>query len=275
MLYENIEFTLKYLDTLFIIKFLLDISIISLIIFRFGKELNEMKKIQILKYSLIVGSLWFIGRELDLLIIKWFINIILEWSPLILIIIFQNEIRRMLSKPGLESKFRNRKKERELKKNFVIDAISDACQSMAKKGVGALIVIEGKDNLIEHSETGTPINADISTEIIENIFINKSPLHDGAMIISGYSINAASCFLPLIESEKSPKELGARHRAALGISEEADCLSIIISEETGEMSIAEGGVLIKNISSKELKLKISGHLGKGRKKRILDEQAIY
>ena len=132
-----------------------------------------------------------------------------------------------------------------------------ACISMSKQKVGALIVIERYVGLSEYSSSGDQINADITQRLIENIFFKNSPLHDGAMIISHKRIKAAGCILPISHDTDIPKSLGLRHRAALGISQKSDCLAIIVSEETGGISIAENGNFKLRLSAEELESALS------------------
>lgn len=132
-----------------------------------------------------------------------------------------------------------------------------ACMSMAKQKVGALIVIERKVGLNEYIRSGDIINADINQRLIENIFFKNSPLHDGAVIISHKRIKAAGCILPVAHNSDIPKALGLRHRAALGISQKSDCLAIIVSEETGGISMAQNGQFYLRLSAEELETRLT------------------
>lgn len=177
---------------------------------------------------------------------------------LVLVIIFQEEIRRFLMSLGSHSVFRSIVRFFSSKEgNEISDAITTpiilACINMSKSHTGALIVIEQEIGLKDYEEAGESINADISTRLIENIFFKNSPLHDGAMIISGDKIEAAGCILPVAQNVDIPKYMGLRHRAAIGISQETDAKVIVISEERGKISFVSRGEIIPNITPEQLK----------------------
>lgn len=177
---------------------------------------------------------------------------------LVLVIIFQEEIRRFLMSLGSHSAFRaitrffTSKDSSEIS-DVITTPIILACMNMSKSHTGALIVIEQEISLDAYEETGEMINADISTRLIENIFFKNSPLHDGAMIIAGNKIEAAGCILPVGQNLDIPKYMGLRHRAAIGISQETDAKVIVISEERGKISFASKGEIIPNITAEQLK----------------------
>ena len=184
-------------------------------------------------------------------------------GSLALIILFQEEIRHFFStigsRPGnrfLYRLFSSNKDTDGVHREDIMPLVM-ACISMSKQKVGALIVIERYVGLSEYSSSGDQINADITQRLIENIFFKNSPLHDGAMIISHKRIKAAGCILPISHDTDIPKSLGLRHRAALGISQKSDCLAIIVSEETGGISIAENGNFKLRLSAEELESALS------------------
>lgn len=179
-------------------------------------------------------------------------------GALALIILFQEEIRQFFSSIGTRRRanflirlFSRRKKEDVVHREEIIPIVM-ACMNMAKQKVGALIVVERNVGLNDIIRSGDIINADINQRLIENIFFKNSPLHDGAMIISHKRIKAAGCILPVSHDLDIPKALGLRHRAALGISQKSDCLAIIVSEETGGISIAENGQFHLRLSPENL-----------------------
>ena len=183
-----------------------------------------------------------------------------EWT-LALIILFQEEIRRFFSSIGTHHKVDVLlrllgKKKSDVHREDVMPIVM-ACMSMAKQKVGALIVIERKVGLNEYIRSGDIINADINQRLIENIFFKNSPLHDGAVIISHKRIKAAGCILPVAHNSDIPKALGLRHRAALGISQKSDCLAIIVSEETGGISMAQNGQFYLRLSAEELETRLT------------------
>jgi uncharacterized protein (TIGR00159 family) len=187
------------------------------------------------------------------------LNNIMNLVPILLIVIFQEEIRRFFFMLGTKSNLRFIKKiESFFKQNtgnlkdLITMQVVTACRKMSKTKTGALIVIERDVALGHYVETGEVINADISSRLLENIFFKNSPLHDGALIISGNRIKAAGCILPVSHSVRIPKHLGLRHRSALGITEKTDAVAIVVSEETGKISIAENGTLRLDVSIEEL-----------------------
>lgn len=182
---------------------------------------------------------------------------------ILIVIVFQREIRQFLqalgSNKGLSfiAKFFRPKEKGDHSQDYAyIMSIVLAAMDMGKRKEGALIAIEGKDPLDLFAETGELINATVSTRLIENIFFKNSPLHDGAMIIAAKKIRAAGCILPVSQNQDIPKQLGLRHRSALGLSQECDAKIIIVSEETGKISLAHRGKLSLGISAEELQKKL-------------------
>ncbi|MBR5519533.1 MAG: diadenylate cyclase CdaA, partial [Clostridia bacterium] len=172
-----------------------------------------------------------------------------------LVILFQPELRRMLDTVGRSKLPSFFKAERTQPNNDTLRAIAqlvETCGDLSKTKTGALIVIERETKLGEIMKTGTIVNADISSELLKNIFFNKAPLHDGAVVIRDNRIAAAGCFLPLSSNKNLSNELGTRHRAGVGISEASDALVLIVSEETGSVSVATDGLLKRHLSSATL-----------------------
>ena len=182
----------------------------------------------------------------------------------VLVILFQDEIRRFLLALGshrgwkfLGKLFSKRGADKESEGKFVAPVVL-ACMNMARKKTGALIVIQQDVDLSVYEHTGEMFNADVNARLIENIFFKNSPLHDGAMIIADGRIKAAGCILPVAQNANLPKDLGLRHRSALGMSLDTDALIIIVSEERGKISVAHNGKLAINISAEELQQILSG-----------------
>ena len=178
-------------------------------------------------------------------------------GTIVIVIIFQPEIREALEKVGSGSinsimSFSDRKKKRELY-NKVIDEVCSAAEDLSKTSTGALIVLECTTRLADIAETGVKLDAEVNSHLIKNIFFNRAPLHDGAIVISEGRIAAAGCFLPLTRRNDIDPGLGTRHRAAIGISETSDAVTIIVSEETGGISIAYDCELIRYVTPKRLK----------------------
>jgi uncharacterized protein (TIGR00159 family) len=204
---------------------------------------------------------WFIVTHIfEMELLGLILNSIMSLVPILLIVVFQEEIRRFFFMIG--TKRNNRRFFKKIANIFnnkedkvgdlVVMQVVTACRKMSKNKVGALIVIEQNAILTNYIETGEVINADVNARLIENIFFKNSPLHDGAMIISGNRIKAAGCILPVSHNPNIPKQLGLRHRSALGITEKTDAIAVIVSEETGQLAVAENGKLTLHLTPEEL-----------------------
>lgn len=188
--------------------------------------------------------------------ILWIISKTLSVGIIALVIIFQPELRRALEQLGRRSVFRRMSAFKSGEQKFTDDCLDEivrAAAEMSNSKTGALISIEENTSLGEYARTGILLDADVSSQLLINIFIDKSPLHDGAVIIRDNKIVAATCYFPLSASRNLNKKYGTRHRAALGISELSDAFTIVVSEETGHISAAVSGVLLENITIQELK----------------------
>ena len=207
--------------------------------------------------------LWIIVRALGMQLLGTILGQVIGVGVIALIIVFQQEIRRFLIFIGNQYFSRNRiSLERVIPINIApqpkvkIKSIIKAVINMAKSKTGALVVIARKSELTVYAETGDSLNAETSSRLIESIFNKDSPLHDGALIINGDRIVAARCVLPISENLNLPPNYGLRHRAALGLSENTDALTIIVSEQTGKISLAESGKLLTDVGVKELMSKL-------------------
>ena len=198
---------------------------------------------QIFKGVLLILSLKLISTFFNLNMVSWLIDLILNWGVVALIIIFQPEIRNILEKLGQTRTMNNVTNLSKSQKDELVQAIYEACKQMSEDHTGALISFERKQSMLDFIGTGVAINADVNADLILTIFMDGTRLHDGAIIIQGNRITCASAFFPQTKKELSPK-YGARHRAALGISETTDALTIVVSEETGTVSFAIRGELI-------------------------------
>ena len=170
-----------------------------------------------------------------------------------IIVVFQPELRRVLEQLGRTKIFKKGSFLSTKNDIDVIDEVVSACMSLSRLKIGALIIFERQTGINEIIQTGTTLNADVSRQLLINIFIPNTPLHDGAVVIRKDSIMAAGCFLPLTENKTLNKELGTRHRAALGITERSDCLALTVSEETGYISISISGKLYRDLSEERLR----------------------
>ena len=232
-----------------------DIAIVSVLIYMLLRVTKRTRAQQVIKGLGILLVLAVISSWLNLSVINWMFFTLLQWMLLIIIIIFQPELRQMLEQLGRGS-FSLRKKDggdNRKKAEKTVDEIVRTAQNLSKRRVGALIVFQMNSKLDDICETGTAIDAYISSMLLENIFEPNTPLHDGAVIIRDMRVCAAGCFLPLSENTGIDKKLGTRHRAALGISERTDAVALVVSEETGVISYTRGGAIHRYIDSRSLR----------------------
>ncbi len=229
----------------------LDIILLSVIIYWLLKLTSNTRAMQVLKgLGVILLAAW-VTDFLGLVGTFWILNYVLNAGAVVLVIIFQPELRRALAKLGRGTIELGTAPLSNAQEN--IDRILKAILNLSKKRVGALIVFERKTGLKDVIESGTRIDAQISSELLENLFFTNSPLHDGAVIICDGRIEAAGCFLPLSENKQIGQELGTRHRAALGVSEVSDSVTLVVSEETGVISVAQDGSLVRYLDSKAIR----------------------
>ncbi|KRN94784.1 diadenylate cyclase CdaA [Pediococcus stilesii] len=226
---------------------LIDIIAVWFVIYELIMLLRGTKAVQLFRGIIViviimVGS-WYIGLST----VYWIMNQVINWGVIAMVIIFQPEIRRGLEHLGRGSIFSKNHSRKEAEEKL-IQALDKAIQYMSKRRIGALISIQMDTGLDDYIETGIPLDADVSGELLINIFIPNTPLHDGAVIIKNEKIAVAAAYLPLSQSNLIPKELGTRHRAAVGMSEVTDALTIVVSEETGEVSIMKDGELLRGMS---------------------------
>ena len=226
---------------------LIDILVVWFLLYKLLVIIKGTRAIQLMKGLGVIAAVKFLSYYLNLHTLDWIMNLVIQWGVVAFIIVFQPEIRRGLEHIGRTTLF-GRRYRTENRSERMIDELNIAVQYMAKRRIGALISIEQNTNLQEYIQTGIPMQADISNQLMINIFIPNTPLHDGAVIIRDYKIAAAGCYLPLSESMVIPKELGTRHRAAIGLSEVSDAITIIISEETGKVSITIKERLLRELS---------------------------
>jgi diadenylate cyclase len=218
---------------------------------------TNMKTMQLFKGVMLILILKLITSVLGLTTLNYLVDTIITWGVLAIIIIFQPEIRTLLEKMG-QTKLDNKNKMSNDEKERLMDELVNAILTLSKEQTGALITFERSQSLLDFINTGTKINADIKSELFLTIFWEGTPLHDGATIIQGDRVVCAAAFYPPTNQELSPR-FGARHRAALGISEITDSLTVVVSEETGTISFAVDGKL-KKIPSKELRASLVNEL---------------
>ena len=240
------------------IKDIIDILLVAYLLYQFYRLMKDSGSINIFVGILVFIGLWLIvSQVLEMRLLGSIFDKLVSVGVLAIFILFQDEIRKFLVNLGSQKRLGNffrflTKSKKEKTEKTDIMPIVMACMSMSKGKVGALIVIEKEMPLNEIIRTGETIHADVNQRLIENIFFKNSPLHDGAMIIRGHQIIAAGCILPVSHDLNIPKELGLRHRAAMGVSQETDALAIIVSEETGGISAAYKGQFHLRLTAEEL-----------------------
>lgn len=239
---------------------ILDILVVALLIYQVIKLIRETRAVQLIKGIAALLIMYFAAYNLNMRALKFIMQNVLATGVLALIIIFQPELRRMLehvaqSRLGKLNIFQGtaeKDKQETALQLKTIDVIASACEYLSKTKTGALIVFERDTKLGEIIKTGTVVDGTPSLELIGNLFFVNSPLHDGAMIIREGKVYAAGCFLPLSQNYTISKEMGTRHRAALGMSENSDAVVVVVSEETGVISVAESGVIERNFTVEQL-----------------------
>ena len=239
---------------------LLDILIIAFLIYQLLGFVNRTRAGQLAKGALIVMAVYLVANILNMRTVTWLLNSLLQVGLLTLVVLFQPEIRRALERMGQTDQWayrffnKNRYNDTSLKGAWrsAIIAICDAAERFSETKTGALIVLERNTNLSEIVRTGTPVNSAVNLEVLGTIFYEGTPLHDGAAIIENGRIKAAGCVLPLSNNLDLGKDMGTRHRACLGIAENSDAIAIVVSEETGIISMAKNGVLMRHFDRQTL-----------------------
>jgi uncharacterized protein (TIGR00159 family) len=229
------------------IKDIIDIVLVALMLFYIYRLMKESRSLNVFMGILMFIVLWLVvSQVLEMRLLGSIMDKLVSVGVIGLIVLFQEDIRKFLYNLGAHQRMRfirrlfsssDKRQDFETLKQVIMPIVM-SCMSMSKKKVGALIVIQRATPLDDIIATGERIDATVSQRLIENLFFKNSPLHDGAMIIANHRIRAAGCILPVSHSLDIPKELGLRHRAALGITHESDCIAIVVSEETGGISVA-------------------------------------
>lgn len=242
----------------------LDVALVTFIIYNAVKLVRETRAGQLVRGILVLMLIWAFSFWAKLYLMETILSYLFQFAFIALLIIFQPEIRRALEQIGrsgiggrknwlLSLNFASGEAEaKQQRSRRAVNAVVDAAAQMSRQKTGALMVFEMKTKLGDIIDTGTVVNAEPSVPIICNIFFNKAPLHDGAMIIRGGMVYAAGCILPLTKSDSVSIELGTRHRAAIGMSENSDAVIVVVSEETGQISVVINGVITRNYTRETL-----------------------
>ena len=258
----------EYLSNFYIPKSLhvsnvFEIIILAVLIYEFIAWVKTTRAFTLLKGIIVLLIFWLLAYIFNFTTILWLGGKIINFAIIALVVIFQPELRKALEQLGQKrffSKilpFAEKKDKGERFSDKTVNELVKTCFELSKTKTGALIVIEQEILLTDYEKTGIPVDAVISSQLLINIFEHNTPLHDGAVIIRGDRIVAATCYLPLSDNMSISKELGTRHRAALGISEVTDTMTLVVSEETGGVSIAIAGELFRNIDADYLKSKLT------------------
>jgi len=258
---QSIGQTIRFWD-------IIDILIIAYLIYRILSVMRRTSAGSVIKGIVLILVIAGLSYMLELTVLTYFINQTLQLGIILLVVLFQPELRKLFEQMGssrLNILFRKRAKLGNIEKN--INSVVAASMEMAKSKTGAIIVLEREVGLNDYAVTGTRIDADISSELIQNIFYKNSPLHDGALLIRDDRLLAASCMLPLSNNISIGRDIGMRHRAAIGISERSDALSVIISEQTGTISVAVDGMLKRHLAKDTFEALLRNELNPGKSKK--------
>ena len=251
----NLFFLDKFFNMINTLRFLdiIDIAIVAVCIYKLYMMIKETRAEQLVKGLVIIFIFVKISDSLKLYTVNWVLENMMTALAIMIIVVFQPELRKILETIGrsniLTKSFADIRGE---KVDKCVEEIVHAVFSLSRQRIGALIIFERSTGLGDVVETGTVLNSAISSELLINIFIPNTPLHDGAVVIKNDTIKAAACFLPLSTEQSISKELGTRHRAAIGMSEKSDCLALIVSEETGGISIDEHGKINRYVDEPTL-----------------------
>lgn len=263
---------IKYIWNSFIVLFfssdnfifaVIDILIVTFIVYKIIQFMRQTRAEQLIKGIIIFFIVYFIAQLLHLNALKWMVSTVTVNFLVVIVVLFQPELRGILEKlgrSGITSFSISKSNDENDDMLETIENICTAAESMQKTKTGALIIVEHKTMLNEIAHTGTVVDAKVSVNLINNIFFKNSPLHDGAMVVRNNRIYAASCILPLTQNIDIDSALGTRHRAAIGVSEISDAVVVVVSEETGNISVAIGGKLRRNFTKELLKTELSNFL---------------
>lgn len=233
------------------IKDIIDVLLVSYIAYRVIILIRGTRAVQLLQGIVLLVFIWALSTWLNLYTLKWLMNQIFTLGIVTVLIIFHPELRRALEQLGRGKLFTRSSLEEE-DVSHQINEVIKSVNYLALRKIGALIVFERNTGLNDYIESGIKMNSKLSSELLSNVFIPNTPLHDGAVIIRGGQIMAAGCYLPLSENPFISKELGTRHRAAIGITEVCDAISVVVSEETGQVTLALNGQIVRDIKEESL-----------------------
>jgi diadenylate cyclase len=236
---------------------LVEILVVTVLLYRILILIQRTRAMQILLGIMLLGLVYLGARLFDFILIRYLLETFFQYGAIAALVVFQPELRAALARLGQSRMIRFLYREAG---SQVVDEIVDAVEQLARSKIGAIIAIEGEVGLEEYALTGSPIQAKVSKEMLTTIFTPYSPLHDGAVIVSGDAIKAAGAILPLTQYSLPDRSLGTRHRAALGLAEETDAIVVVVSEETSRISVAQRGRLEAGVDNARLREILSGAL---------------
>ncbi len=249
-LIANLQSSLRLID-------LLDVGIVAFIVYRVLLLIKGTRAMQMLTGLGILGIAFFMSSTAELFTTHWLLSYFFDYLILIVIVLFQDDLRRALTHVGKNPFFSSASAEEERE---MVDEIARAAIRLARERIGALIVLERETGLKNFIDTGSKLDARVKAELLYSIFTPSSPIHDGAVIVTGGRLAAAGCFLPLSKDPNIDKRYGTRHRAALGLTEETDAIVVLVSEEAGEAHLVKNGKLTTNLNEQEIRQSLAALL---------------
>ena len=246
---------------------LVDILSVAVLLYYLYKQIRDTRAMALLKGLIVLGLINVASRFFDLHVISWLLQQGMTVLLVALPVVFQPELRRALERLGRGRLFSKSQDVSEVEIDSLVNEVMASAKVMSRDRIGALIVFEREVGLGEIIDTGIEIDGKVSRELLNNIFIPNTPLHDGAVVIRGNRIMAAGCLLPLTQDRSLSTELGTRHRAAIGLSEQADAVVLVVSEETGKISYTYGGHIYRHLPEEQLRESLRAFLKKWRAKK--------
>jgi diadenylate cyclase len=229
---------------------LLDVAIVAFIVYRLLNLIRGTRAVQMLIGLGVLTAGFFLSSQLELYTTHWLLSNFFDYFVFIIIVLFQDDLRRALTRMGKNPFLFSVESEAQLE---MVDEVARAATQMARDKIGALMVIERETGLKNFMDTGSKVDARVRAELLYSVFLVQSPLHDGAVIITGDRLASAGCFLPLSKNQDIDKNLGTRHRAAIGLTEETDAIVVLVSEEAGQAHVVQSGEMIRNLSETQIR----------------------
>ncbi len=248
---------------------IIDIIVVIAIIMYVARIIKKTRARQIVKGLLLLGFLYVVAKLANMVILSFVLDNFMSYGIILLLIVFQPELRNVFEKLGRSKIVDVFDMDDNILVKHAISEVTKAVEIMSMKQIGALLVFERGTKVAEVLKEGVSLNAKVSSELIQNIFMPRTPLHDGAVVISQNQILAAKCILPLASEVSVPRNLGTRHRAAVGITEISDALVVVVSEETGTISLAEGGKLTRDLSPDALRELLDRKLDRTKSRNVI------